>query len=107
MSIDGPILVTGDAGRVGGVGGAVVDILRQCGLPVRALVWRDDGRANVRAIGAEVDLGMTDDGYLLRARLNVTLPGLDREVGIVVAAHQTYPHAKASRGNIDAVINLV
>src|SRR5258706_15039011 len=30
-----------------------------------------------RAVDAEVDLGMTDGGYLLRARLNVSLPGLD------------------------------
>src|ERR1700742_9316 len=29
------------------------------------------------AIDAEVDLGMTDGGYLLQARLNVSLPGLD------------------------------
>ncbi|HUL12512.1 MAG TPA: organic hydroperoxide resistance protein [Methylococcaceae bacterium] len=62
-----------------------------------------------RAVDAEVDLGMTDDGYLLRARLNVSLPGLDREVAqaIVDAAHQTCPYSKATRGNIDVVINLV
>jgi len=62
-----------------------------------------------RVIDAEVDLGMTDDGYLLRARLNVSLPGLDREVAqaIVDAAHQTCPYSKATRGNIDVVINLV
>ena len=29
------------------------------------------------AIDAEVDLGMTDGGYFLQARLNVSLPGLD------------------------------
>src|ERR1700752_334062 len=33
-----------------------------------------------RAIDAEVDLGTNDGGYLIRARLNVSLPGLDREV---------------------------
>jgi len=33
-----PILVTGAAGRLGGVGGAVVELLRQRDLPVRALV---------------------------------------------------------------------
>jgi len=43
---DAPILVTGAAGRVGGVGGAVVDILRQRDLPVRTLVGRDGDRAN-------------------------------------------------------------
>jgi osmotically inducible protein OsmC len=62
-----------------------------------------------RAVDAEVDLGMTDGGYLLRARLNVSLPGLDREVAqaIVDAAHQTCPYSKATRGNIDVAINLV
>ena len=40
-----PILVTGAAGRFGGVGGEVVDILRSKGLPVRALVRTDDDRA--------------------------------------------------------------
>src|SRR6516225_9219305 len=37
MSTAPPILVTGAAGRIGGVGGAVVAVLRQRGLPVRAL----------------------------------------------------------------------
>jgi lipoyl-dependent peroxiredoxin len=62
-----------------------------------------------RAVDAEVDLGMTDGGYLLRARLNVSLPGMDREVAqaIVDAAHQICPYSKATRGNIDVVINLV
>ncbi len=62
-----------------------------------------------RAVDAEVDLGMTDGGYLLRARLNVSLPGLEREVAqaIVDAAHQICPYSKATRGNIDVVINLI
>jgi NAD(P)H dehydrogenase (quinone) len=33
-----PILVTGAAGRVGGVGGLVVEALQRRGLPVRAMV---------------------------------------------------------------------
>jgi uncharacterized protein YbjT (DUF2867 family) len=58
MSLDSPILVTGAAGRVGGVGGAVVALLRQRDLPVRALVRRDDARAAaLRALGAEVVVG--------------------------------------------------
>jgi uncharacterized protein YbjT (DUF2867 family) len=53
-----PILVTGAAGRVGGVGRTVVELLRQRGMPVRALVHRDDDRAGaLRAIGAEVVVG--------------------------------------------------
>src|SRR5262245_48121701 len=62
-----------------------------------------------RAIDAEVDLGTNDGGFVLRARLNVSLPGLDREVArtLVDAAHQICPYSKATRGNIDAAINLV
>ena len=62
-----------------------------------------------RAIDAEVDLGTADGGYLLQARLNVSLPGLDREVAqaIVDAAHQVCPYSKATRGNINVTINLV
>src|SRR4029434_6128254 len=58
MSINGLILVTGAAGHVGGVGRMVVEMLRQRGLPVRALVRREDGRADaLRALGAEVVIG--------------------------------------------------
>ena len=62
-----------------------------------------------RAIDAEVDLGTNEGGFVLRARLNVSLPGLDREVGqaLVDAAHQLCPYSKATRGNIDVAINLV
>ena len=62
-----------------------------------------------RFIDAEVDLGTNEDGYVLRARLNVHLPDLDREVAqsLLEAAHQTCPYSKATRGNIDVEINLV
>ena len=62
-----------------------------------------------RAVDAEVDLGTNDGGYVLRARLNVSLPGLERDVAqsIVDAAHQICPYSKATRGNIDVEINLV
>ena len=62
-----------------------------------------------RAIDAEVDLGTNDGGFVLRARLNVSLPGLDRGVAqsLVDAAHQLCPYSKATRGNIDVTIDLV
>ena len=62
-----------------------------------------------RAVDAEVDLGTADGGFLLRARLNVSLPGLQPEVAqaLVDAAHQICPYSKATRGNIDVAINLV
>src|SRR5499433_625943 len=58
MSTNSPILVTGAAGRVGGVGRTIVETLRRRGLPVRALVRREDERADaLRALGAEVVVG--------------------------------------------------
>jgi Ohr subfamily peroxiredoxin len=61
------------------------------------------------AIDAEVDLNSNDAGYFLRARLNVSVPGLARDVAqaIVNEAHQICPYSKATRGNIDVAINLV
>jgi Ohr subfamily peroxiredoxin len=61
------------------------------------------------ALDTEVDLCTGADGYFLRARLNASLPGLDREVAqaILDGAHQTCPYSKATRGNIDVAINLV
>lgn len=61
------------------------------------------------AVDAEVDLGMTGDAYFLQARLNVSLPGLPADVAqaLVEKAHQTCPYSKATRGNIDVVINVV
>jgi len=61
------------------------------------------------AIDGEVDLCVTGGSYFLRVRLNVTLPGLPRDVGaaLIEAAHRTCPYSKASRGNIDLFINLV
>jgi Ohr subfamily peroxiredoxin len=61
------------------------------------------------AIDAEVDLCSNDGAYFLQARVNVNLPGLDREVAqaIVDSAHQTCPYSKATRGNIDVTINVV
>ena len=60
-------------------------------------------------IDAEVDLCTGDDGYSLRARLNVSLPGLDRQVAqsLLNGAEQTCPYSKATRGNIDVAINLI
>ncbi len=52
------ILVTGAAGRVGGVGRAIAELLLQQGKPVRAMVRNEDERAQaLRNMGAEVVLG--------------------------------------------------
>jgi len=61
------------------------------------------------AVDAEVDLCNADGAYFLQARLNVHLPGVDRDTArtLVDTAHQTCPYSKATRGNIDVAINLV
>lgn len=61
------------------------------------------------AIDADVDLLMNDDGFALGARLNISLPDLDRQVAksLLESAHQTCPYSKATRGNIDVELNLV
>jgi lipoyl-dependent peroxiredoxin len=61
------------------------------------------------AIDAEVDLCTTAGSYFLQARLNVSVPGVEREVAqnLVDAAHQTCPYSKAIRGNVDVVINVI
>ena len=61
------------------------------------------------AIDAEVDLNLSEVGYFLRARLNISVPGVEREVAQALAdeAHQTCPYSKATRGNIDVAINVI
>jgi Ohr subfamily peroxiredoxin len=60
------------------------------------------------AIDAEVDLGTSHGAYGLAARLNVSLPGMDREAAqsLVNAAHQVCPYSIATRGNIDVALNV-
>ncbi|KQX18998.1 organic hydroperoxide resistance protein [Variovorax sp. Root434] len=61
------------------------------------------------AVDAEVDLVLQEGQYVLQARLNVSLPGLDRETAraVVDTAHQTCPYSKLTRGNIHVELNLV
>jgi lipoyl-dependent peroxiredoxin len=61
------------------------------------------------AVDAEIDLCNSDDVYFLRARLNVSLPGLEREVAqaIVDATHETTcAYSNATRGNIDVTVKV-
>ena len=62
------------------------------------------------AIDAEVDLNLSEvDGFSLTARLNVRIPGVERDVAqaLIEEAHQICPYSKATRGNIDVSIRLV
>src|SRR5271156_4069237 len=60
-------------------------------------------------VDAEIDLNLNDGAFFLRARLNVSLPGLDRELAreLADAAHGICPYSKAIHGNIDVETNVI
>jgi osmotically inducible protein OsmC len=61
------------------------------------------------ALDAEIDLCLENGAFYLQARLNVSLPGLDKEVArqILEAAHHICPYSKAIQGNVKIETNLV
>lgn len=62
-----------------------------------------------RPPATEVDLNFGEEGFFLRARLNVALPGLDRGLAqrLVDEAHRTCPYSKALKAGIDITVTLV
>ena len=60
-------------------------------------------------IDAEIDLCLDKGEFFLQARLNVSLPGLAREIAyqLIHAAENICPYSKAIKGNVNAEINLV
>ncbi|MBE7701642.1 organic hydroperoxide resistance protein [Oerskovia sp. Sa1BUA8] len=62
------------------------------------------------AVGTGVSIGPLDGGgYTLAVRLEVSLPGLPRDVAqeLADAAHQVCPYSHATRGNIDVTVTVV
>jgi len=61
------------------------------------------------AIDAEIDLGMTHGNFGLAARLNVSLPGMERQAAqeLVDGAHEACPYSRATRGNVDVALKVV
>ena len=61
------------------------------------------------AIDAEVDLGLEHGVHGLAARLNVNLPGVDRETAqtLLDGAHLICPYSRATHGNIDVVTTVI
>lgn len=60
------------------------------------------------AIDAHVDLCNAEGSYFLQARLNVSVPGVDRESAqaLIDAAHETCPYSKLTRNNIHVEVTL-
>ncbi|TPQ27801.1 peroxiredoxin [Bradyrhizobium guangdongense] len=64
--------------------------------------------ASPPSVDTEIDLNNSAGAFFLRARLNVTVPGVDREVAqaLIEAAHGICPYSKAVHGNIDVTTTL-
>ena len=60
------------------------------------------------AVDAEINLHVADGAYFLRARLNVSVPGIEREQAqaLIEAAHLICPYSKAVHGNVDVTTTL-
>ncbi|MDC0679191.1 NmrA family NAD(P)-binding protein [Sorangium atrum] len=103
------ILVTGAAGRVGAVGRRTVELLRRRGLQVRALVHREDERAEaLRATGAEVIAGdLTRAEDVLRALEGVRRVyfGLSVSTEYLEASVTTAALAR-DRGDLEVFLNI-
>ena len=61
------------------------------------------------AVDAQIDLHLADGAFFLTARLDVSLPGVDRKVAeeLIHDAHGICPYSKATHGNIEVTTNLV
>ena len=61
------------------------------------------------AIDAEVDLHMDKGEFFLSARLNISIPGIERSLAqeLVDIAKGVCPYSKATKGNIDVTYTLV
>jgi uncharacterized protein YbjT (DUF2867 family) len=108
MTDNGPILVTGAAGQLGAVGRTVCGLLLDRGLPVRAMVRREDDRAAaLRAVGAEVvvgDLLEPADVYRVVSGCRRLYFGMSVSSGYLEA---TVTMAVAAREvGVDAVVNM-
>ncbi|SEO16879.1 peroxiredoxin, Ohr subfamily [Flavobacterium sp. CF108] len=62
------------------------------------------------SIHTEIDLVLSEtEGYTLQARLNITLPGIERETAkaIAEASHLICPYSKALTGGIKVETNIL
>lgn len=61
------------------------------------------------AVDTEIDLNRDGNSFFLRARLSVSVPGLDRAVvqELAEAAHGICPYSKAVHGNIEVTTNVI
>ena len=74
-----------------------------------AAAQRKISLAQAPSVDATIDLLMEGNEFFLRAKLDVTVPGIDIELAreLVEVAHQICPYSKATRGNIDVQVNVL
>lgn len=104
-----PFLVTGAGGGVGGVGTTVVKMLRDNGYPVRAMVHRDDARADsLRTTGAEVVVGdLTKPDDVARAIAGVSRAYFSMSVAAdYLEAATTFATVAVDTAQLQAVVNM-
>ena len=60
------------------------------------------------AVDAEIDLNQESGAFFLRARLKVSVPGVEREQAqaLIDTAHTICPYSKAIHGNIEVTTTL-
>ena len=108
MANNGSILVTGAAGQLGAVGRTVTGLLLNRGLPVRAMVRREDDRAaTLRAAGAEVvvgDLLESADVYRVVSGCRRVYFGMSVSPGYLEAT--VTMAAVAREVGVDALVNM-
>ena len=61
------------------------------------------------SIRSRVGIGPISGGFGIQAELNISIPGIDRELALALInkAHHVCPYSNATRGNIDVTLNLV
>ncbi|MEO3761570.1 NAD(P)H-binding protein [Mycobacterium sp. B14F4] len=102
-------LITGAGGAVGSVSRRVVELLVGLGEPVRAMVRRDDDRAErLRAVGAEVIVGdLTRAGDILAAIRGVRRMFFNMSVSPdYLAATAEVCAVAREEGDLEAIVNM-
>src|SRR5215471_13870224 len=105
---DNPILVTGAAGAVGGIGRKLTELLLAKGHKVRALVRREDARAEaLRRLGAEVVEGnLTDLASMHRAIEGCRRIYFGMSVSAAYLEATVNTAAVARHHGVDAFVNM-
>jgi uncharacterized protein YbjT (DUF2867 family) len=108
MADSGPILVTGAAGNLGAVGRTVTGLLLERGLPVRAMVRREDDRsAALQAAGAELVVGdLLNPGDVFRVVSGCRRVYFGMSVSATYLEATVTMAAVAREVGVDALVNM-